>query len=228
MPRSLGAAWPLGTEDSPCLSPPAHPWEGDSDDAGGSTCTGSLCPGHEEAPSTAIKHLPWTALLRVCLCPDPPDSTPCCCLGPEVKHPDLPTPGPLSFRLTRRPRSRLCACDQAHWPAGPEQGGAPAAHFQGFWLQVKVHFFFPRAWDVSLCSPAGAPALTSSSTAPGPCHPAAELGLSPSRSPLCLPAPLPGRPATCRFPAWLLHHLMRSTSSPDRGRAGPRLGGPGD
>uniref|UniRef100_A0A8B9XQJ9 Serpin domain-containing protein n=1 Tax=Bos mutus grunniens TaxID=30521 RepID=A0A8B9XQJ9_BOSMU len=34
MPRSLGAAWPLGTEDPPCLSPPAHLWEGDSDDAG--------------------------------------------------------------------------------------------------------------------------------------------------------------------------------------------------
>ena len=181
MPRSLSAAWLLGTEDPPCLSPPAHLWGGDSDDAGGSTCTGSLRPGHEEAPSTAVNHLPWTALLPVCLCPDPPDSMPCCCLGPEVKRPDLPTPGALCFRLIKRPRSGLCACDRAHWTSGPGQGGAPAAHFRGFWFQVKVHFFLPRAWDVSLRSPSGAPALTSSGTAPGPCHPTAELGLSPSR-----------------------------------------------
>ena len=117
MPRSLGAAWLLGTEDPPCLSPPAHLWGGDSDDAGGSTCTGSLRPGHEEAPSTAVNHLPWTALLPVCLCPDPPDSMPCCCLGPEVKRPDLPTPGALCFRLIKRPRSGLCACDE---PTGPQ------------------------------------------------------------------------------------------------------------
>lgn len=123
-----------------------------------------------------------------------PDSTPCCCLGPlRFQLPDLPTPWALScFRLTRRPRSRLCACDQAHWPAGPRTGRGPCCPLPGVLVQVKVHFFLPRAWDVSLCSPAGAPAPASSGTAPGPYHPAAELGLSPSRSPLCLPAPLPG------------------------------------
>ena len=139
----------------------------------------------------------------MCLCPDPPDSMPCC-LGPEVKRPDLPTPGPLCFRLVKRPRSGLCACDRAHWTSGPGQGGPPAAHFRGFWFQVKVHFFLPRAWDVSLRSPAGAPALTSSGTAPGPCHPAAELGLSPSRI-------TPPPPST---PTWETSYLQVSSWAP--------------
>ena len=34
----------------------------------------------------------------------------------------------------------------------------PAAHFRGFWFQIKAHSFLPGSWDVSLCSPAGAPA----------------------------------------------------------------------
>ena len=69
VPWSLGVAWPLGTEDPHCLSPPAHLWGGDNEFSGGSTCTGSLCPGHEEAPRplTTINHLTWTALFPVSL-----------------------------------------------------------------------------------------------------------------------------------------------------------------
>ena len=55
VPWSLGAAWALGTEDPPCLSPPAHLWGGDSESSGGSTCTGSLCPlGHLCCEATPI------------------------------------------------------------------------------------------------------------------------------------------------------------------------------
>ena len=54
----------------------------------------------------------------------------------------------------------------------------PAAHFQVFWFQIKAHSFLPGSWDVSLCSPAGAPAWIWHSWT---CHPVGELDLSPSR-----------------------------------------------
>ena len=87
----------------------------------------------------------------------------------------------------------------------------------GLWVQVKVHSSLPRTWDVPSCLHAGALTLTSAGTAPGPLLPASELGLLPQDHPSAPPAPQPGRPATSRFPAELLHRLASPTSFPDRG-----------
>ncbi|CAI9158081.1 unnamed protein product [Rangifer tarandus platyrhynchus] len=84
---------------SPYLTPPAHPWEGDSDKAGGPVPR-TLCPAQEEAlsPTPAVKPLLQTGLFPVCLRPDLPDSTPCCCRAPGTSPSDiLHTLGPPYF-----------------------------------------------------------------------------------------------------------------------------------
>lgn len=153
---------------------------------------------------TAINHLTWTALFSVCLCPDPPDSMPCCCLGLEAKRPDLATSGPLFFRLIKWPRSGLCACDQAHWSAGPGQEGAFAAccPLLGVLVPGQGSLLPPQVLGCVLV-------LTCRGSSPDlaqldPAILQVSWTFLPPGSLLLPPAPQPGRPATCRFPAGLL------------------------
>ena len=149
---------------------------------------------------------------------------PCGYLGLEARRPDLRTPGPLFFRLIKRPRSGLCACDQAHWSADPGQKGAFAAccPLPGVLVPDQGSLLPPRVLGCVLVLTCRGSSLDLAQLDLPSCGWAGPFSLQDLS--FCPPAPQPGRPATCRFPAGLLHPLMRSTSSPDRGRAGPGLG----
>ena len=113
VPRSLGADWPLCTEDPPCLSPPAHLWGGDRDCSGlhmhRESVSGSQ-GGSEASDSNKAPSLDWPLS---CVSP------PCCCLSPEANPPTL------TYHIcSAHPRLRAPPSAPAS-PAGPGAGFAP-------------------------------------------------------------------------------------------------------
>ena len=138
--KELGALVPRSSLTSvhrgaaPHPTPPAHPREGDSDNAGG-PCAHGVCPAQEEAlsPTPAIKHLPWTGLFPVvsaliCLTP-----CPAAAWAPGTSPSDiLHTLGPPYFRgpllQPHQPAQEpvLCLCPSP-LDCRPRTGRGPAA-----------------------------------------------------------------------------------------------------
>ena len=120
MPRSLGAAWPLGTEGPPCLSHLLAPGEVTVTMLGLHKHRDSVSRSQGDSETSDSNKAPSLDLPLSCVSP------PCCCLSSEATPtPNLPhllsppqTLSPsLCPSLTSHPRSRMgksLAMNQEH------------------------------------------------------------------------------------------------------------------
>lgn len=97
----------------------------------------------------------------------------------------------------------------------------PAAHFWGSGSRSRLT---PSSPGPGMCPCAHLQGLQPGSGTAGTCRPAGELDLSPSRISPSAPSTPTWETSYLQVSSWAPLPLMRSTSSPDRGRAGPGLG----